>query len=59
MLPFNIEILRITDKTTQALRPIRTMDSFDGATGNFNEDGLFSTSIFGRPGEKPPKNKIV
>lgn len=52
MLPFNIEILRITDKTTQALRPIRTMDSFDGATGNFNEDGLFSASIFGRPGDK-------
>lgn len=52
MVPFNIEILNISEKTLQHLRPIRTMDSFDGATGNFNDDGLFSTLIFGRPGDE-------
>ena len=58
MLPFNISILEINEKTVQALRPITTLDSFDGASGNFNENGLFSNVIFGKPGDQLRDNRF-
>jgi hypothetical protein len=51
-IPFNVELLDLTPQKLQGLKPIRVLDSFDGASGNFHEDGLFSVSIFGRVGDE-------
>lgn len=51
-VPFNIKILELTPKKLYGLKPVRSNDIFDGATGNLNEDGLFSISIFGKPGDE-------
>lgn len=49
-IPFNIRLLQLDERTTQSLRPITTLDTFDGATKNFHPSGLFSVDIFGRVG---------
>lgn len=49
-IPFNIAILFVNEQTTALLKPVRTLDIFEGSTKNFHEDGLFSQSIFGRIG---------
>lgn len=51
-LPFNITLLELTDDKLVGLKPVRSLDIFDGATKNFHEDGLFSVSIFGKVGEE-------
>jgi hypothetical protein len=51
-IPFNIYILVLTPAKLAGLKPIRALDIFDGATGNFHEDGLFSPSIFGKVGDE-------
>lgn len=51
MLPFNISILKLTDQSTAMMRPVTSLDIYDGATKNFHENGLFSISIFGRFGD--------
>lgn len=50
-IPFNVRILELTPKKLYGLKPVRSLDIFDGATGNLHEDGLFSVSIFGKPGD--------
>lgn len=49
-IPFNISILELTPGKLEGLKPVRVLDIFDGNSGNFNEDGLFSPSIFGKIG---------
>lgn len=49
-IPFNISILHLTDDKLKGIRPVRSMDILDGNTTNFNQDGLFSTEIFGKFG---------
>lgn len=49
-LPANIEIMQLNPRDTQAMKPVKVLDLFDGGTTNFHEDGLFSISIFGRVG---------
>lgn len=51
-IPFNISLLQLHPQNLQGLKPVRVLDIFDGASGNFHEDGLFSTSIFGRVGDE-------
>ncbi len=51
-VPFNITILELNESAIGAIKPVRSLDIFDGATKNFHEDGLFSISIFGRIGEE-------
>jgi hypothetical protein len=46
-IPFNVDILILSDKAAQSMRPVTSIDPFIGATKNFNPDGLFSTEIFG------------
>lgn len=46
----NIKLLHLTDQRLAHLKPVRVLDIFDGITGDFHEEGLFSTSIFGRIG---------
>lgn len=50
-IPFNVSILELTPKKLFGLKPVTSLDIFDGATGNLHEDGLFSISIFGKPGD--------
>jgi hypothetical protein len=52
MLPFNITLLNLTPENLHGLKPVRSLDIFDGATRNFNDDGLFSISIFGKVGDE-------
>jgi hypothetical protein len=52
LLPFNIDILQVTDQLTNGITPVTVLDVFDPATKNFNENGLFSASIFGKVGSK-------
>ena len=52
-IPFNVELLDPTPDDLRGLKPIRVSDIYQGGSGtNFHEDGLFSTSIFGRVGDK-------
>lgn len=50
-IPFNVTILEPTPDKLQALRPVRSLAVYEGAGGNFHEDGLFSVSTFGRVGD--------
>lgn len=52
LVPFNVEILNLTDRKLEGMRPVTSLDSRDGLTQNFHPDGLFSTLIFGRVGEE-------
>lgn len=46
-IPFNIDLLVLTPADTARLRRVSSQDIFEGATQNFNADGLFSTQTFG------------
>lgn len=50
-IPFNIKLLHLDAKSIQGLKPITTLDTFEGATRNFHPNGLFSLDIFGRVGD--------
>lgn len=52
MLPTEIKLLVLSDPVVMTLKPVRSLDIYDGATQNFHEDGLYSTSIFGRVGSE-------
>ncbi len=51
-IPFNVTLLALTPQKLQGLRPVRSLDIFDGAGTNFHPDGLFSTEIFGKVGDE-------
>jgi len=51
-IPFNVSLLELTPQKLQGLKPVRSLDIFDGVSNNFHEDGLFSISIFGRVGDE-------
>lgn len=48
--PFNLKILKLTPERLAPLRPVTSLDIFDGMSSNFHEDGLFSVATFGRIG---------
>lgn len=48
--PANVTIMKLTPQRLQAIKPVSVLDIFDGSGTNFHEEGLFSTSIFGRVG---------
>jgi hypothetical protein len=50
MLPTELWPLELTDARVQTLRPVTSLDPYDGASSNFHDDGLYSTLIFGRMG---------
>jgi hypothetical protein len=52
IVPFNVKILELTQDRLKGLRPVRSLDIVDGSGTNFNEDGLFSTTIFGKVGDE-------
>lgn len=46
-IPFNIDLLVLDEKQAAMIRPVTSLDTFVGATKNFNPDGLYSREIFG------------
>ena len=50
--PFNVKLLDMNSKNLTFMKPVTALDTFDGATNNFHDDGLFSVSIFGRAGSE-------
>lgn len=51
-IPFNVTILNLTNDKLKLMRPVKSPDVYDGVTGNFHEDGLFSVLTFGRVGDE-------
>lgn len=49
-IPFNVELLELSTQRLAHLKPVKSLDIYEGASSNFHEDGLFSVSIFGRVG---------
>jgi len=54
-IPFNITLLVLSPDKLRNLRPVRSLDITEGATNNFHPDGLYSTEIFGKVGDKRRK----
>lgn len=52
LLPFNISVLKLTDRDIQLLRPVTVLDIYDSTGVNFHDDGLFSVATFGRVGSE-------
>lgn len=48
--PFNLSLLVPTPGMLARMRPVTSLDIFEGAGGNFHENGLFSTLTFGPVG---------
>lgn len=48
----NISIVNLTPERLEKLKPVTVLDIFDGISGDFHEDGLFSISTFGRAGSE-------
>lgn len=57
-IPFNVSLLVLNPKKLDGLRPVRALDSFDGASHHFHEDGLFSTLTFGKVGDERRSNRF-
>lgn len=51
-VPFNIFLLELTPERLKYLKPVTKLDIFEGGSSDFSEEGLFSTSIFGRVGDE-------
>lgn len=51
-LPFNVTILKPSEYNLGFLRPVTSLDIYDGASTNFHPDGLFSIETFGRVGSE-------
>lgn len=56
-IPFNIEILDIKENSIMGIKPVTALDIYDTA-GNFHPDGLFSTVIFGKVGDKVRSRRV-
>lgn len=52
MVPFNLEIMKLTDAKLQGVKPVTSLDLYETVGGNLHEDGLFSVGIFGRVGDE-------
>ncbi|AFI55402.1 hypothetical protein TSMG0119 [Halocynthia phage JM-2012] len=54
--PFNISLLNNSRHVIRNLSPITSTDIYEGTSKKLNDDGLFSTVIFGRPAEERRHN---
>lgn len=57
-IPFNIFLLAVEDSTLTGMKPVTTQDIFDGLSKNFHDDGLYSTTIFGKVGDERRKRRF-
>lgn len=51
-VPFNIFLLELTPEKLRGLKPVTKLDIFEGGSSDFSDEGLFSTTIFGRVGDE-------
>jgi hypothetical protein len=51
-VPFNIDLLNLSPDKLRGLRKVQKLDIFEGGSSDFSEEGLFSTTIFGRVGDE-------
>lgn len=58
MLPFNVEILILTNIQLMQLKEVKSLSIFEPASKNFHTDGLFSTDIFGPIGSSLRNDKF-
>lgn len=57
-IPFNIFLLPVDSKTLSGCLPVTTLDIFDGMSKNFHDQGLYSTTIFGKVGDVRRKRRF-
>ena len=50
-VPFNIDLLLPVQQDFSMVKPVKTLDVFEGSSKQFHPDGLFSTEIFGKVGD--------
>ncbi len=50
MVKFDISIMDTNTDRFKYIKPVTSLDTFQGMSKDFHEDGLFSTSIFGKIG---------
>lgn len=58
MLPFNIEIMNPQRIPWSMLRPVTSLDIYDGLSTELNDAGLYSIPIFGRVGSDERDEKF-
>jgi hypothetical protein len=58
-MPVNLSLMDMSESSMKNLMPIKVLDTYDGGTGNFHQDGLFSTEIFGRVGSQERDNRFA
>lgn len=56
--PTNFTLLDTNKVPWALMKPVTVADTFEGQTNNLNDEGLYSTSIFGRVGTKERDNTI-
>lgn len=54
--PFNVTLLPNNRHQIRNLQPVTSTDVYEGASNKLNDNGLFSTVIFGRPAEERRHN---
>lgn len=52
LVPFNIELLKLSERDTAVMRPVTSLDYYENTNGQLHDDGLFSVAIFGRVGDE-------
>ncbi len=52
MNPVQINILNMLTPTISRMKPITVLDTYEGATKDFNSEGLYSTDVFGSVGSE-------
>ncbi len=57
-VPFNLDLLVLDEKSIELMRPVTTLDTYAGATKNFNPDGLYSNEIFGVVGTQARSSRF-
>lgn len=48
---FMLELLKVDERLVSQLRPVTSIAIYDGITSSFDENGLYSTTTFGKLGE--------
>lgn len=58
-MPVNLSLMDMSESSMKNLRPITVLDTYDGGSESFHQDGLFSTEIFGRVGSPERDNRFA
>lgn len=58
-MPVNLSLMDMSESSMKNLRPITVLDTYDGGSESFHQNGLFSTEIFGRVGSPDRDNRFA